>query len=140
MSWAIKGCFSQQTRCLRTVRVPCLLGSGREPACPGAEEFLFRELTDRRRGSRDDAQKPPSPSAGQPCSGEGLQGVRFSVAGAGKPAEEARPVLSHSLPQEDDGWLSLMMVTSSTLPPMFPGPINGTSAPPVTPARNQSCC
>ena len=42
----MKDCFPQQTRSLQTVRTRCLLGSGPEPACPGAEELLSQELTD----------------------------------------------------------------------------------------------
>lgn len=42
----MKDCFPQQTRNLQTVSTRCVLGSGPEPACPGAEELLSQELTD----------------------------------------------------------------------------------------------
>jgi len=81
--WAIKNCFLQQIRCLQTARTHCLLASGHEPACPGAEWFLSGELTDAQNlvvmdKSCGAGRFPPTPH-----SGDKPQGVRSSVAEAG---------------------------------------------------------
>lgn len=134
--WTIKNCFLLQPRGVQTASTPCLLGSGHEPACPGAERFLSGELTaaqdpgamDKSPGAAD-----PPPVRGRPVGWQVLCGRGWQITRGNMPG-----LLLFT--SSGGWWLAAahpLWREALCTPTILLRPINGTMVSPITLARHQ---